>query len=294
VPANFRRGARFAWRALLDAATEAERPALLDSADLLFEYVDRVSRLYAEVYEAAARAAPESAEERGARALLRRLSNDEAGLPEDIQLAERISFELERAPRPFVIAAPLRQARHHAELAAQLRRRGALAASEGRRVVGLANTRSPWSGIELDPSAIVAQAPAAIRSECGQALDELRGAVDVASARGRRGEIAAEDYLAELLLRRSPRVASRISSRIYAPLSEELARTLDVLVLNSFERGASAAELPVHRNTLRDRIKRISELTGIDLDSARGRGLAWLACLERRDSVSPESAGVES
>ncbi len=38
-----------------------------------------------------------------------------------------------------------------------------------------------------------------------------------------------------------------------------------------------AAALPVHRNTLRDRIARISELTGVDLDSAEGRALAWLA-----------------
>jgi hypothetical protein len=37
IPANFRRGARFAWGALLEAATEEERPALLESADLLFE-----------------------------------------------------------------------------------------------------------------------------------------------------------------------------------------------------------------------------------------------------------------
>jgi DNA-binding PucR family transcriptional regulator len=39
--------------------------------------------------------------------------------------------------------------------------------------------------------------------------------------------------------------------------------------------------LHVHRNTLRDRIVRISELTGIDLESAEGRGLAWLAWLAR-------------
>src|SRR5437588_8545358 len=31
VPGNFRRGVRFAWRALLDAATDEERPALLES-----------------------------------------------------------------------------------------------------------------------------------------------------------------------------------------------------------------------------------------------------------------------
>ena len=32
---------------------------------------------------------------------------------------------------------------------------------------------------------------------------------------------------------------------------------------------------------LRDRIARISELTGVDLESAEGRGLAWLAWLAR-------------
>ncbi len=57
IPANFRRAARFAWGALLDAATDAERPALLDSADLLFEYVDRVSRIYFEESAAAAASA---------------------------------------------------------------------------------------------------------------------------------------------------------------------------------------------------------------------------------------------
>ncbi len=63
VPANFRSGARFAWRSLLDAATEEERPALLESADLLFEYVDRVTRIYAEAYEEVAKSAASSAEE---------------------------------------------------------------------------------------------------------------------------------------------------------------------------------------------------------------------------------------
>jgi hypothetical protein len=54
IPANFRRGARFAWRAMLEAATEDEQAALLESADLLFEYVDRVSRIYSEGYALAA------------------------------------------------------------------------------------------------------------------------------------------------------------------------------------------------------------------------------------------------
>jgi DNA-binding PucR family transcriptional regulator len=70
---------------------------------------------------------------------------------------------------------------------------------------------------------------------------------------------------------------------VYGPLSEELAHTLDVLVQHSLERGSTATALPVHRNTLRDRIARITEATGFELECAEGRGLAWLACLGRRD-----------
>ena len=281
VPANFRRGARFAWGALLEAATEEERPALLDSADLLFEYVDQVSRIYSEVYEEAAHVRLAGAEELAARALLARISADEPPLPEDHQLAEQLGFPLERAARPFVIASPGGPARH-AAVAASLRRHGALAVSEGRRVVGLTRTRSPWNGIKLESEAVVAQAGPAIRIERGRSLEELRMAVEVAAARGVTGEIALEDYLPELLLRRSPQVAARIRERVYGPLSEELAHTLDVLVEHSFERGATATALPVHRNTLRDRIARISEATGLDLECAEGRGLAWLAWLSGR------------
>jgi PucR-like helix-turn-helix protein len=281
VPANFRRGARFAWGALLEAATDEERPALLESADLLFEYVDQVSRIYSEVYEEAARVRVAGSEELAARALLARIVADEPPLPEDHQLAEQLAFALERAARPFVIASPGGPARH-AALAATLRRRGTLAVSEGRRVVGLARARSPWTGVKLEAEAIVAQTGPAIRAERGRALEELRMAVEVATARGATGEIALEDYLPELLLRRSPHLATRIRSRVYGPLGDELAHTLDVLIEHSFERGATAAALPVHRNTLRDRIARISEATGLDLEGAEGRGLAWLAWLSRR------------
>jgi sugar diacid utilization regulator len=38
----------------------------------------------------------------------------------------------------------------------------------------------------------------------------------------------------------------------------------------------------VHRNTLTNRLARIHALTGLDADSADGRGLLWLGWLERR------------
>jgi hypothetical protein len=291
IPANFRRAARFAWRAMLEAATEAERPALLESADLLFDYVDRVSRVYSEVYESWARSSRQrgtaaSAEEIAVGALLRRIAADEAPLPEDQQLAARIGVSLERAAKPFAIALPDRSAELHAELAARLRRERCLAASEGRRVVGLSAAVAPWHAVVLDSRAVIAHGPRAIGAERGQALEELREVVELAAGRGRSGEVGVDEYLPELLLRRSPRLASQIRARVYGALDgdhPELARTLDALVEHSFEKGTVAAALPVHRNTLRDRIARISEITGVDLERVEGRGLAWLAWLARRD-----------
>ena len=294
APANFRRGARYAWAALLDAADDDERLALAESADLLFEYVDRVSRIFSEAYEEVARTRPAGAEEAGARSMLRRLANDEPPLAEDHLLAERIGFRLERGAWPFVLASPSRAAQYHAELAAHLRRRGALAVSEGRRVVGMAGAQAPWHGMGLVPDAIVCVGPRAVRAERGVALEELRLVADIAAARGRSGEVPLEDFLAELLLVRSPRIAAKLSARVYAPLSDELAHTLDVLVEHSFERGRAALALPVHRNTLRDRIARISEITGLDLDGAEGRGIAWLAWLHRRDAASTPGGRVEA
>jgi PucR-like helix-turn-helix protein len=286
APANLRRGARYAWGALLDNATDDERLALLESADLIFEFIDRVSQLFFDAWQQASREDAVTTEEAAARALLRRICTDELPLVEDHLLAERIGFDLEHGAWPFVIVCPGRPAQHHSEVAAQLRRRGALAVSEGRRVAGLANGEAPWEGLRLDLDAIVGSGSRAVRDERGRALDEVRTAVDVAVARGQSGEVLVEDYLAELLLERSPRIASRLSARVYGPLSDELAHTLDVLVEHSFERGRAAAALPVHRNTLRDRVARIAEITGLDLDSAEGRGLAWLAWLHRRDSTS--------
>jgi hypothetical protein len=286
IPANFRRGARFAWRAMLDAATEAERPALLESADLLFEYIDRVSRIYSEGYESAARSTAASAEEIAAGAALRRIAAEEPPLAEDRQLADRIGFALERAARPFVIALPKASPTAHADLAAHLRQKRALAASEGRRVVGLSVDRA-WRTAQMESQAVIAQAPPAIGAERGRALEELRDVVELALAHGHAGEVEAAAYLPELLLRRSPRLAAQIRARVYSPLDgdhAELARTLDELIKYNFEKGRVAAALPVHRNTLRDRIARINELTGVDLKSAEGRGLAWLAFLARVSS----------
>jgi len=76
----------------------------------------------------------------------------------------------------------------------------------------------------------------------------------------------------------------------------ELARTLDCFVENNFDRGRTAAALPVHRNTLANRLNRIRGLTGLDVDDSEGLMLAALVSLNRSRRINDRSGrlGVSS
>ena len=287
VPANFRRGARFAWTALLDAAHDDERAALAESADLLFDFIDRVSQLFSDTYESTGPTISE--DERRARGLLARACACEEPSGEDVQLAERIGFELSGSYRPFVLVAPAWSVQRHLALAGRLRARHLVAVSEGRRVAGLSHRSIPWRELGVDPRTVIAQGRRTPRAELLDALDELRVVTEVAAREGHSGAVDADDHLVELLLRRSPRLATRLRARVYDRLAAqdpELTRTLDTLIEHDFDRGATAASLPVHRNTLTNRLNRVHAITGLDVDSADGRGLLWLAWLERRGQSS--------
>ncbi len=291
VLANFRLAARAAWRALLESATEADRVDLLDGAELLFEFVDQVSLVVSDAYDAA-QSGPLRAEERAAQALLARLERDENLEAADHQLAERIGFELGVAFRTFAVRSPVRSADQHTALARRMRAQGALAAASGRRVTGLAHRRVRWHDLDPGPDAVFAEGEPALRGELGPALNELCAAIDVAVTRGEAGAVSLDDYLPEVLLHLSPRIARRLHARVYGPLQREnpeLARAMDSVIEHNFDRGRAAASLPVHRNTLANRLERIRALTGVDLDCPDARGLAWLAWLERRRQFAEES-----
>jgi hypothetical protein len=285
VPANFRRGARYAWTALLDAAHEDERPALLESADLLFEFVDQVSQLFSTAYGSAEPANLDSEEDRLAHGLLERLCSDAQLTGEEHRVAEDFGFALGGPHLPFAIVAPRMSVREHAALAARLRRHGALATFEGRRVVGLSPEPVPGPALGLSDDAAVAQGADTERELLADALDELRAAAQLAVLDGGSGVTTVDDHLAPLLLRGSPRLAARVDARVYGRLAgePELTRTLNALMAHDCDRARTAAALPVHRNTLTNRLNRITAITGLDVDSADGRGLLWLAWLNRRE-----------
>ncbi len=157
VPANFRRGARYAWTALLDAAHEDERPALLESADLLFEFVDQVSQLFSTAYESAEPANLVSEDERLAQGLLDHLCSDAELTGEEHRLAEDFGFDLGRPPPPLRDrgAAPVRSRARRAGRPAP--GHAALATFEGRRVVGARPGAVRGRELGLGDGAAVAQ-----------------------------------------------------------------------------------------------------------------------------------------
>ena len=277
-----------------DAATDEERTALLDGAGLLFDFVDSVSRAFSDAYDQATRAGAPSPDERAAQGLLVRLERNETHLPEDYQLAGRIGFDLAGPWRPFLVTMPGRSPSDHSRLARRLRDQRVLAASAGRRVTAAALERPHWRELDDGPNSIIAESGLVPAEEFGAALGNLRALVEVAAESGLTGPVNLDDHLAEVLLHRSPTIAARLSARVFGPLDAddaELARTLESLIEHDFDRGRTAAALPVHRNTLTNRLHRIRSMTGVDVDRADGTALVWLAWLERcRDGSGSRTA----
>jgi DNA-binding PucR family transcriptional regulator len=293
---NYRRAARFAWETLQQSATQEERAALLDGASKMFDFVDLVSRAFSDAFEEAMRTGPRTDEERSAQHLLARLGANEDLLQDDLHFAGSIGFNVLGPFRPFVVMSTGHSASQHIGLARRLIGRHVLAISRGRSVTGLANDQLKWHDLDLGAEAVYIEGDLSQKSEIGVALEELHAFAEVAIARGHSGEVTLDQFQCEVLLHLSPRVASRLVARIYGPLQSEggeLARTLDSFVEHDFDRAATAQSLPVHRNTLTNRLNRIRALTGIDFDSAEGLTQSWFAWLGHsrpaidRDEVAP-------
>jgi hypothetical protein len=223
-----------------------------------------------------------SEEERRTRSLLDRISGGEPLGPADLELAERLGVPIEPAYAPFAIVMPGRPPGRHAALAARLRQRGwRLAVTEGDRVVGLA--WRPLEAADLDEGAdvVLAIADPLPSAELADARSDLVLLAEHARRLGLRGVLRAEDHLLEILMLRSPAIAARLRGTVLAPLADpehaELRRTLDALLCAHFDRAATSAALHVHRNTLAYRLRRIEEITGLDLASPRDLARLYLA-----------------
>jgi purine catabolism regulator len=98
-----------------------------------------------------------------------------------------------------------------------------------------------------------------------------------------------------LLSTQSHDMLQAISARWLGPLEEhdrkhnsDLVKSLESFLNHNGHWEAAAAELGVHRHTLRNRIERATELMGRDLDSAHTRSELWIA-LKAKELLSMQS-----
>jgi hypothetical protein len=269
------------WQLLRRHALTDESQVLIELAGLLARYVDYVSAVVTETY-LAERELLVSEDERRTRSLLDRLSMDSPLDAEERELADRLDVPVGRAYAPFAIAIPGQPPHRHAALAARLRRAGwRLAVTQSDCVVGLT-----WKPLELSdlgegPEVLLAIGQPTPRAELAGAREE----VAVLAGHGRRmgllGRLEVDNYLLEIILASSPRLASQLREKVLAPLAGEdqagLGLTLETLVACRFDRTATSAALHVHRNTLAYRLRRIEQVTGLDLASLRDLACVYVA-----------------
>jgi hypothetical protein len=201
----YRLGGRLGWQAITEAALPDERLALIAGAERLMDYIDRVSAVVAQAY-LDERQHLVSEEERRLRNLFDVLVRD-AELPAGLhELAERIGLPVAPSYRPFTQTLPDSGAYEHAEIAGGLRGRGVLALTEGNRVTGLVAVDAP--AIAPQQGALLAVGEPTKRADLAEALEELRLLVGLGSRLGQEGAIEPESFAVELLLARSPRLAT--------------------------------------------------------------------------------------
>ena len=281
----YRLGGRIGWQAVVEAAREDERAALLTGAERLMDYVDSVSAAVAQAY-LDERQHLVSEEERRLRDLFDALVANAPLRPGLRELAERCGFPVAEVYRPFAETVLGAAAYEHGQLAARLRERGVLALTEGDRVSGLASAEADGS-LAVD-GALVAIADPTPRSELGDALEEVRLLVDLGRRLGRTGELRPEEHVSELLLARSPRLASLLRERALGPLERheprrgsDLLETLETFIDSQMDRRSAAEKLHVHPNTLDYRLRRAEELTGLRLSRPEDLMLLALALKQR-------------
>ena len=287
----YREGVRIMWNILLDAATDTERPALLEQADVLWSYLELVIDAFGQAY-ADEHDAPDSVGERRAGTLLDRLCARRPLTVDDRERADFLGFDLAGPHRPFVARLSKAATTDHLGLASQLRSLGVLATTEGGRVAGLCAENFDWTQLLDDPRLLLAYDNPTERPRLAAALESLRMLVAFADAADRTGLVDVRDFLPHLLLAHSPEIADGIVQRVFGDLNgtdhTELGATLRCLAANSFDRGATAKELIVHRNTVLYRIQRIQKLTALDLQNPIDQNLVCLAILWTR--IKPQVA----
>jgi hypothetical protein len=269
------------WDLLRRAARDEEQAALLDLAGSLASYMQRVSATVAETY-LAQRELLVAEEERRTRGLLERLSADVPLDTADRELAERLGVPLDRAYAPFAIAIPGSPVHRLSRLAARLRREGwRLTVTQSDAVVGLTWRPIETSHLGERSDVVLVVGDEVTAGALGAARRDVEIVLSFAREAGLSGRVEVGEHLLELALGRCPDLVGRLRASIVGPLARErgteLEPTLRAFVGCHFERGATSEALHIHRNTLAYRLRRIEQITGLDLASPRDLAAVYAA-----------------
>ena len=267
----YRIGATTAWRALVSEATANERDALTRAAELVMSYIDQVSGTVATAY-LEERQHLVSEQERGLRGLLNALLGGDRLDAGHHDTAARIGLAVGTRFTAFAAAIPRGSARAHARAAAGLRAGGALALTEGDRIVGLSLPGRDIAHALPDGAVAVLDADVA-RGELAASLADVRLGMDIALRDGRTGVVPMQALTLDVLLARAPRVAADLRARVLDPLGPahgrsrgDLRRTVATYIALRRDRRQTADRLHIHPNTLDHRLHRARELNGLNLD----------------------------
>ncbi len=284
----YRLGGRLSWQALVEIAEPGEMDGLLAGADILMRYVDLVSATVAQAY-LDARQHLVSEEERRLRALLQAICEDDGPLtPDTSSLASRVGIPVAARYRPFALAIPSEGAIRHGQMAAELRKQGILALTEGDRVSGLL---ADAQELHPHPDTLVAVGAHGPRGALTITLERVRMIVDLGRRLGRAGRLSADDIALEMLLADSPEAAASLAGRVLVPLRSAAGRraslevTLRAFLAAQMDRRATAADLHIHPNTLDHRLRRFEELTSLRLTDPRDLAVVVLAMSHAAGSI---------
>jgi hypothetical protein len=131
---------------------------------------------------------------------------------------------------------------------------------------------------------------AAVGGSCRQAI----GALAVGRRRGADREVVLfADVLLEVLALRDPRMVVNLQDRYLRPIAahEHLVETLRVHLATDLSVPETARRLVVHPNTVAYRLRRVSELSGLDLHRVRDVARAVLAVEGLGLGISAQSHG---
>jgi DNA-binding PucR family transcriptional regulator len=126
------------------------------------------------------------------------------------------------------------------------------------------------------------------RTAIADALDRLRLLLELAERRGLRGRIAPADFPLEMLLAAAPAEGAALARAALAPLEAAgadrggaLVETLSAFLEQDLDRRRTAQALHVHPNTVDYRLRRVRELTGLDLGRPADAAVLVLALRQR-------------